>query len=95
MARWVLDRTASFSLVDDATRKLWNELTDSTLQSEEFWPAYREHVKLRNNVVHRGERVDRDAANLSLAATSALFDHIEIAVQRAAAKWAEPTEATE
>jgi HEPN domain-containing protein len=74
---WLLGRVKSFALVDDPTRDLWNGLTGSAIQEQEFWTAYRMHVKRRHGIVHSGDRVDDEAARSSLDAALALFNYVE------------------
>jgi hypothetical protein len=74
---WLMSGVSSYTLIDDSTRKLWNKLTDTEIQTEGWWENYREHVKRRNKIVHAGERVDADAARSSLAAARELFSFIE------------------
>ena len=77
---WLIGRISSYTLVDDATRNLWNKLTQTEIQSQDWWNAYREHVRRRNGIVHAGERVDGDAARSSLDAARELFAFIDSTV---------------
>ena len=77
---WLIGRISSYTLVDDATRNLWNKLTQTEIQSQDWWSAYREHVRRRNAIVHAGERVDGDAARSSLDAARELFAFIDATV---------------
>ena len=77
---WVLTRISSYTLVDDPTRNLWNKLTATQIQNENWWTPYREHVQRRNRIVHAGDRVDADAARSSLDAVHNLFGFIDATV---------------
>lgn len=74
---WLMSRMTSYSLRDDPTRKLWNQLTGTAIQQESWWSNYVGHVGRRNRIVHEGERVDTDAARSSLDAARELFAFIE------------------
>jgi HEPN domain-containing protein len=78
---WLIGRISSYSLVDDATRDLWNKLTQTEIQRQDWWSAYREHVRRRNGIVYAGERVDGDAARSSLDAARELFTFIDATVR--------------
>jgi hypothetical protein len=73
----VLARVTSYTLVDDPTRRLWNRLTATEIQKEPWWEGYKSHVKRRNRIAHRGDRIDSSAAQLSIEAAQSLFDFIE------------------
>jgi HEPN domain-containing protein len=77
---WLLGRVTSFTLMDDPTRALWNQVTGSTVQDQSFWEPYKTHVKRRHAIVHSGERVDTGAAQSSLDAAVALFDYVEACI---------------
>jgi hypothetical protein len=53
-------------------------ITRLTNREQGFWAKYREHVKRRHYVVHRGGQVDADAAESSIVTTSAFFDYVEV-----------------
>jgi len=52
----------------------------SAIQEQEFWPAYRSHLDLRNRIVHRGEPAAAEEAAESLATAEALIDYVERAI---------------
>ena len=74
---WLLGRVKSFTLLDDPTRRLWNDLTGRVIQDQPFWAGYKAHVERRHGVVHAGDRVDAAAARSSLDAAVALFNYVE------------------
>jgi HEPN domain-containing protein len=80
LSPWLIGRFSSYTLVDDATRNLWNKLTETQIQNRDWWSAYREHVRRRNGIVHAGDRVDADAARSSLDAAHELFAFIDATV---------------
>lgn len=77
MRPWLVGQVRSYTLRDDSTRDLWNRLTRSAIHEQDFWAAYKAHVERRNQIVHSGDRVDADAAQLSLDAATRLFAYVE------------------
>lgn len=67
----------SYSLLDDRTQKLWDELTEDAIKQADSWAQYRDHVGRRNAVVHQGIDVTEADAAASLAAVDAMIAHIE------------------
>jgi hypothetical protein len=55
---------------------LYNALSDSRIQDEPFWGAYKHLVEHRNRVVHRGAAVTREEARAHLATARNLIDTI-------------------
>jgi hypothetical protein len=67
----------TYSLNDDATRELWDDLMEDTIKRADVWPEYKDHVKRRHGVVHSGVEVTQVQATASLAAARAMIDHIQ------------------
>jgi hypothetical protein len=67
----------TYSLVDDRTQKLWQELTEDAIKQAGCWAQYRDHVGRRNAVVHQGVDVNEAEAAASLGAVEAMIAHVE------------------
>jgi HEPN domain-containing protein len=72
----------TYSLNDDPTRELWDDLMEDTIKQVDVWGEYKDHVKRRHGVVHKGVEVNQAQATASLAAARAMIEHVQ-ARQRA------------
>jgi hypothetical protein len=69
----IRDLIRSYNLNDRQARNVWEALTGHNLtEDEKTWNAYKAHLKRRNELVHRGERVAKDEAKASLNAVNEL-----------------------
>jgi HEPN domain-containing protein len=66
----------TYSLNDDPSRELWDDLMHDTIKQADVWADYKDHVKRRHGVVHRGVEVNEDQATASLAAAREMIEHI-------------------
>jgi hypothetical protein len=73
----ITSQIRTYSLNDDKTRKLWNELTNDEIGRLPMWQKYRSHVARRHAVVHQGVLVSEAAASESFEAVEALIRHVE------------------
>jgi hypothetical protein len=55
---------------------------DDTIKQADAWADYKDHVKRRHGLVHKGVEVNRDQATASLAAAREMIERIQ-ARQRA------------
>jgi hypothetical protein len=67
----------TYSLNDDPTRELWDDLMHDTIKQADAWADYKDHVKRRHGVVHKGVDVNQDQATASLAAAREMIEHIQ------------------
>ena len=67
----------TYSLNDDPTRELWDDLMEDTIKRANVWADYKDHVKRRHGVVHNGVEVRQAQATASLAAARAMIEHIQ------------------
>ena len=67
----------TYSLNDDPTRELWDDLMHDTIKQADVWADYKDHVKRRHGIVHKGVEVNQDQATASLAAARGMIDHIQ------------------
>jgi hypothetical protein len=74
---WVLRQVRKFALNDDATRDLWNRVSGAAIEQQSFWQEYKDHLKWRDRIVHRGETATEAKAVASLTAAEALIDYVE------------------
>jgi HEPN domain-containing protein len=74
---WARERIRQYALNDRQTQDLWARVAGSAIQDEDFWPAYKSHLDLRNRIVHRGESATADDAAASLSTAEALIDYVE------------------
>jgi len=73
----VYDLLRSYNLANDTTRKLFTALTGDRIHDQDFWESFKESSKLRNRIVHRGETIDKERAQESLTAATAVVEHLE------------------
>lgn len=73
----VYDLLSSCNLANDRTCKLYTAMTGDKIQQQSFWKSFTELSKQRNQIVHRGKTVDEVQARESLAAASAVVEHLE------------------
>jgi hypothetical protein len=73
----LIGQVKTYSLNDDRTRQLWDDLMQDTITRADVWREYKDHVKLRHGVVHGGVAVDKAKAAASLAAAQAMIAHVE------------------
>jgi hypothetical protein len=75
--RWIRDRLPrTVDLDDERVRVLYTALSGDPIESQPFWSDYKEHVKLRHRVVHRGVRVTEADARRSYGAAQRLLEHL-------------------
>jgi HEPN domain-containing protein len=67
----------TYSLNDDPTRELWDDLMEDTIKNADVWTEYKDHVKRRHGVVHNGVEVTRAQATASVAAARAMIEHVQ------------------
>lgn len=77
LARMAIDAPRSYSLIDPRAREVFKALLGQTPTEREFWAEYHDHVKRRNNVVHRGARVTRPDAVASVNAAEEMVDWVQ------------------
>lgn len=78
LREWIwgrLPRTAD--LDNEPIRELYTALSGDEIQKQPFWSAYKDHVRRRHQVVHRGVDVDRVGAEHSYNAALRLIEHVE------------------
>lgn len=66
----------SHHLGHDKVRALFDALTGAKLANEQWWPDYKDHIKLRNDVMHRNVGVDQVASSRSLRVADAFCTHV-------------------
>jgi HEPN domain-containing protein len=74
---WLIKRIRSFTFMDDPTKDLWERITRSRVQGQDFWDDYLDHVRRRNWIAHQGILISEGEAEASLDAATALFDYVE------------------
>jgi HEPN domain-containing protein len=67
----------TYSLNDDTTRELWDDLMHDTIRQADPWADYKDHVKRRHGIVHKDVDVNQDEATASLAAAREMIEHIQ------------------
>ncbi len=67
----------NYNLKNEKVRKLYVALTDDRIQDAPFWAEYTKLVSLRNRVVHRGKKPNKQQAEESLNAATEIISHIE------------------
>lgn len=71
-----------FNFRHKETQDLWTQLTGDSIQQAVAWAAYVEAVKLRNRVVHRGQRVTPNDAATSVERCTNLIQHMQAVLGR-------------
>ncbi len=66
----------TYSLNDDPTRQLWDDLMQDMITNVDAWGGYKDHVKRRHGIVHQGVEVSRLQAAASLEAARAMIEHV-------------------
>jgi hypothetical protein len=67
----------SYNLGNERVRKLYEALSrDDALVKQEFWDPFTRHVRRRNDVVHRGERITVEDARESIAVVRELLAYL-------------------
>lgn len=84
-----------YSLAREEVRELLEALMDEPLTQSDEWRQYKAHVKRRNDLVHRGERLSADEARASLIAVHGLAGKISWRVRTIMPKPSEQPDATQ
>jgi hypothetical protein len=66
-----------FNLATPRIRELYSALTGDQIQQQPFWQGYKDSSKLRNGIMHSGTIAVRLEAEASVAAATALIDHLK------------------
>jgi HEPN domain-containing protein len=77
LARMAIEVPRSYSLLDARAQKVFKALLDQTPSDQEFWSEYQDHVRRRNNIVHRGYRVTRPEAAASVNVAEEMVDWVQ------------------
>lgn len=73
----LIGHVKTYSLNDDRTRQLWDDLMEDTITQVGAWRDYKDHVARRHGVVHQGVEVSHAEAAASLAAARAMIEHVQ------------------
>ncbi|HEV7427756.1 MAG TPA: hypothetical protein VGQ46_15445 [Thermoanaerobaculia bacterium] len=66
----------SCNLANDRVRRLYVAMSGDRIEQAPFWGDFKTSSLRRNKIVHGGERCSVDAANESVAAVTALVEHL-------------------
>jgi hypothetical protein len=77
LARMAIDASPSWSLIDKRARKVFAAIFGKAPTGQAWWRDYTDHVKRRNNILHRGARVTEMDARRSLGVTEELVDWVQ------------------
>jgi hypothetical protein len=72
-----LEEVSPLTFRRDKTVAEWRRLTGDPVRQRGEWPAYVEHIKRRNGIVHRGRRATKDEASASIEACASLIQHMQ------------------
>ncbi len=75
----------SYNLTNDRVKALYVLLSHDKIQRQTFWSGFKEHVELRNGIVHKGEKAKARQAQASLDAVTELIAHVEAVIANASA----------
>jgi hypothetical protein len=81
LEKWIDDRTPSSNLANETVLALFVALTGDRIQDRPFWPDYKAHVTLRNEIVHGGKQITQSDAENSLESVSKLLQHLVSVLQ--------------
>jgi hypothetical protein len=88
---WIRDRLPrTVDLDDDRVCALYTALSGDPITAQPFWSDYKQHVKLRHRVVHRGVRVTEADARRSCDAAQRLQEHLVAVLDKLSRADAEP-----
>lgn len=86
--------TQKYSLSREEVRELLEALLGERLADSSEWHEYKQHVKRRNGIVHRGEGLGRDEAHSSLTAVQELAGVISKRVRTIMSEASQPESQT-
>ena len=66
LARIAIDAPSSYSLMDRRARRIFEVVLGAPPTEAPCWQKYAEHVRRRNNIVHRGAQVTHEDADTSV-----------------------------
>lgn len=66
----------NYNIGNSKVSELYMALAGDPINQQPFWSQFTDHVQLRNNLVHDGADATAEQAQASLAAVSALINHI-------------------
>ena len=75
------DLLPNYNIGNYKVRKLYVALTEDSIQEQSFWSDFKQHIKLRNDVVHSARRATKEEAERSLTSVSAVVGHLETIAQ--------------
>jgi len=75
------DLFLNYNISNERVRKLYAALTGDRIQDQPFWSDFKQHVELRNKVVHTQYNARKEEADKSLASVSAVVAHLETVVR--------------
>jgi hypothetical protein len=70
------NRDNTYSMLDSKARAAWRALTGDDLTQASFWKPYEDHVRLRNRIAHRGERISTADCAASITAARDFITHV-------------------
>jgi hypothetical protein len=76
VAEPVMDLFQSFNLGNERLLRIYVALSGDTIQERPFWPRFKEHVRRRNEIVHRGYRSSEAEAQTSVEIAREFVTHI-------------------
>jgi len=75
----------AYDLGNDRVRALYALLSSDRIEREPFWNGFKDHVKRRHGIVHKGHRATPQEAEASLDAATDFIAHVEAAIAGASA----------
>jgi hypothetical protein len=76
IANFITGSLRNYNPKTDNVKKLYELLFGDRVQGASFWPSFLEHVKRRNNIVHRGQAATPQDADESIVAVDKVIRHL-------------------
>jgi hypothetical protein len=76
IADFITGSLRNYNPKTDNVKKLYELLFGDRVQGASFWPSFLEHVKRRNNIVHRGQAATPQDADESIVAVDKVIRHL-------------------
>ncbi len=72
----------NYSLGSDKVASLYEALSEDNLREQPFWSTFKQHVELRNDIVHQGGDATREQSERSIHVIEQLIAHVARHTQR-------------
>jgi hypothetical protein len=67
----------NYNLGHDKVASLYDALSEDHLREQDFWSTFKQHVELRNDIVHQGAEATKAEAERSIRVVEEIIAHIQ------------------